>query len=88
LLFGLTASTYGVALLIDHRFPRWLGVLAIAGGAPTAIAGVVIAYTGFSPPGNGNEHVFGAVDLVDGYLGNLRLEAIDVLGGFSDENDR
>ena len=48
LLLGLTASTYGVALLIDHRFPRWLGALAIVGGAPTAIAGVVIGRTGFS----------------------------------------
>ncbi len=49
LLFGLAASLYGIALLIDRRFPRWLGAFAIAGGAPTAIAGVVIAYTGFSP---------------------------------------
>jgi hypothetical protein len=48
LLLGLTASIYGVALLIDRRFPRWIGALAIVGGAPTAIAGVVIAYTGFS----------------------------------------
>ncbi len=48
LLFGLTASIYGIALLIDRRFPRWLGGFAIAGGAPTAIAGIVIAYTGFS----------------------------------------
>jgi len=48
LLLGLTASTYGVALLIDRRFPRWLGVLAIVGGVPTAIAGVMIARTGFS----------------------------------------
>jgi hypothetical protein len=48
LLFGLTFSIVGIALLIDHRFPRWLGVFAIAGGVPTAIAGIVIAYTGFS----------------------------------------
>ncbi len=47
-LFGLTVSIYGTALCIDHRFPRWLGVLALAGGVPTAIAGVVIAHTGFS----------------------------------------
>jgi hypothetical protein len=37
-----------MALLIDRRFPKWLGILAIAGGVPTAIAGIVIAYTGFS----------------------------------------
>ena len=48
LLFGVTVSIYGIALLLDHRFPRWLGAFAIAGGAPTAIAGVVITYTGFS----------------------------------------
>jgi hypothetical protein len=48
LLFGLTVSIYGIALLTDPRFPKWLGILAIAGGAPTAIAGIVIAYTGFS----------------------------------------
>jgi len=48
LLSGLTFLIYGVALLIDARFPKWLGVLALAGGVPTAIAGIVIAYTGFS----------------------------------------
>lgn len=48
LLFGLTVVAYGIALLIDHQFPRWLGVLALVSGVPTAIAGIVIAYTGFS----------------------------------------
>jgi hypothetical protein len=48
LLFGLTVSLFGIALLVDRRFPRWLGVMAIGGGVPTAIAGIVIAYTGFS----------------------------------------
>ena len=48
LLFGLTAALYGVAILIDSRFPKWLGFIAIAGGIPTAISGVVMAYTGFS----------------------------------------
>jgi hypothetical protein len=48
LLFGLTASVYGIALLVDPRFPKWIGVVAIVGGVPTAIAGVVMAYTGFS----------------------------------------
>jgi hypothetical protein len=45
---GLTFSIYGVAILIDRRFPAWLGVVAILGGILTAFAGVVIAYTGFS----------------------------------------
>jgi hypothetical protein len=48
LLFGLTATVYGVALLIDRRFPKWIGLVAIVGGIPTAIAGVVMAHTGFS----------------------------------------
>jgi hypothetical protein len=48
LLFGVTVSMYGVALWLDARFPRWIALLAIAGGVPTAIAGVVIAYSGFS----------------------------------------
>ena len=48
LLFGLTATVYGIALLIDGRLPRWIAVVAIVGGVPTAIAGVVMAYTGFS----------------------------------------
>ena len=49
LLFGITAAIYGFAILIDsRRFPKWLGLVAIAGGVPTAISGVVIAYTGFS----------------------------------------
>jgi len=36
------------ALMRDPRFPKLLGATAIAGGVPTAIAGVVMAYTGFS----------------------------------------
>jgi hypothetical protein len=48
LLLGVTASIYGIAVLKDSRFPKWLGVPAIVGGVPTAIAGVAIAYTGFS----------------------------------------
>jgi hypothetical protein len=27
---------------------KWLGYLAIVGGVPTAIAGIIMAYTGFS----------------------------------------
>jgi len=48
LSLGLTATLYGVALLADRTHPRWLGGLAVIGGVPTMIAGVVIAYTGFS----------------------------------------
>jgi hypothetical protein len=48
LLLGITVAIYGIALLIDESFPKWLGYLAIVGGIPTAIAGIIIAYTGFS----------------------------------------
>jgi len=48
LVIGGTASVFGLALLGDDRFPRWTAVLALAGGVPTIIAGVVMAYTGFS----------------------------------------
>jgi hypothetical protein len=48
LLSGLTISIYGIALLRDPRFPKLSGATAIAGGVPTAIAGVVMAYSGFS----------------------------------------
>jgi len=48
LLFGLTLSTYGVALWTDSRFPKWLGLMALVGGIPTAAAGIEIAHSGFS----------------------------------------
>lgn len=48
LLSGLSMTVYGVALLVDHTYPQWLGGLAIVGGVPTTVAGVVLAYTGFS----------------------------------------
>ena len=48
LLFGLTVCVYGVAIISDRSFVTWTGWLAIIGGVPTAIGGVVIAYTGFS----------------------------------------
>jgi hypothetical protein len=48
LLLGLTVAIYGIALLIDRSFPKWLGYLAIIGGIPTAISALIMAYTGFS----------------------------------------
>ena len=50
LLFGLTAICYGMALLVDDTYPKWMGGLAIVGGVATTIAGVIMAYTGFSGP--------------------------------------
>ena len=48
LLLGITVTIYGVALVSDRSFPKWLGWLAILGGIPIAVAGIVFAYTGFS----------------------------------------
>jgi len=48
LFMGLTVTVYGVALLVDQTYPQWLGGLAIVGGIPVMVAGVVMAYTGFS----------------------------------------
>jgi hypothetical protein len=48
LLLGATATLYGVALLDDPTYPKWVGGLAIVGGAPTSLSGVVMAFSGFS----------------------------------------
>jgi hypothetical protein len=48
LLFGLTVTVYGVALLVDGTYPKWMSRLAIIGGMSITGAGVVMAYTGFS----------------------------------------
>ena len=48
LAWGLTTTMYGVALLGDERYPKWFAGVAIVGGVPTMVAGVVMAYTGFS----------------------------------------
>lgn len=48
LLLGLTVTVYGGVLLADHTYPKWIGRLAVVGGVPTVVAGVVMAYTGFS----------------------------------------
>jgi hypothetical protein len=48
LLFGLTTLLFGIALSVDGRFSRWLGVAAVAGGLLLAISGVATALQGFS----------------------------------------
>ena len=48
MLLGVTAALYGLAMLGDDSFPNWVAALAVLGGAATAVAGVVMAYTGFS----------------------------------------
>ena len=48
LLFGLTVCVYGIAMISHPGIANWMGWLAVIGGIPTAIGGVVITYTGFS----------------------------------------
>jgi hypothetical protein len=48
LSLGAAATLCGVTLLVDGAWPRWICGLAIIGGVATSIAGVAIAYTGFS----------------------------------------
>lgn len=48
LLFGMTVLVYGIALVVDARCPTWLGLLGVASGSLTAVAAVVMAYSGFS----------------------------------------
>jgi hypothetical protein len=48
LLFGLTVMAYGVALLRARIYPAWIGTFALVPGIGSAIAGILLAYTGFS----------------------------------------
>lgn len=48
LLFGLTMLIYGIAILGDRQFPRWLGAIAILAGTLNSMGGIVYAYSGFS----------------------------------------
>jgi hypothetical protein len=48
LLFGVTAMLYGMAMIDGLVYPKWVGGLAIAGGVPTTLSGVVMASSGFS----------------------------------------
>ena len=48
MLSGITAVVYSIALVVDGRFPKWLGALGIAGALALIVAGVAMAYTGFS----------------------------------------
>jgi hypothetical protein len=48
LSLGLTAMVYGGALFVDGAYPKWVSALAVVGGVPTALSGIVMAYAGFS----------------------------------------
>jgi Domain of unknown function (DUF4386) len=47
-LLGLTVSVYGIACLVDRRWPKWSGLVGILSGGLTLLAGVVTALMGFS----------------------------------------
>ncbi len=48
LLFGITVAVYGVAIIANPTYGRWVGFMALLGGLGTAAAGIAQAYTGFS----------------------------------------
>jgi hypothetical protein len=48
MLFGMTVVVYGMAFMVDRRFPKWLGALGLASGFALLGAGVLMAHTGFS----------------------------------------
>ena len=48
LLFGITVTVCGIALLVDRTYPQWLGRFAIVASVPFALSGIVMAFTGFS----------------------------------------
>ena len=49
LLLGLTITSYAIALLSSAAYPRWLGYVGLLGALGLIAAGVVQAYSGFSP---------------------------------------
>lgn len=48
LLFGATATLYGTAMWSRNLYPKWVAGLAVLGGAPTVLAGIIMAHSGFS----------------------------------------
>ena len=48
ILFGITVALYGITMWNSPNYARWVAILALVGGVPTALAGVLMAYSGFS----------------------------------------
>lgn len=46
--FGVTNILYGLAILTDDVYPRWLGWVAVIGGGASVLVGLNQAYTGLS----------------------------------------
>ncbi len=69
IVLGLAVTACGLALREDTE-PRWLGALALVGGVPTTVAGVVIAHRGFS----------GLAMTINTWAGSLLLAWMALLG--------
>jgi hypothetical protein len=48
MLQGVVALIFGVAIAKSTLLSRWIGAVGIFAGAATIVAGVVVAYVGFS----------------------------------------
>ena len=48
MVFGVTITVYGAAMWSRDLYPKWVAGIAVLGGIPTVLAGVIIAYSGFS----------------------------------------
>ena len=48
LLFGVTITVYGTAMWSRNQYPKWVSGIAVLGGVATVLAGIVMAYSGFS----------------------------------------
>ena len=46
--FGLTVLLYGIALMLSHLAPNWLGAFGALSGVATVISSVIQAHAGFS----------------------------------------
>jgi hypothetical protein len=48
LLFGVSVSLSGLAVVGSKEFPRWLGWVGMIGGVGSFVGGLLSAYSGFS----------------------------------------
>lgn len=51
-VFGATQGLFGITLLLSRSYPRWLGVVAVAGGAIGFVSGAWIWLSGETGVGN------------------------------------
>jgi hypothetical protein len=70
---GLVALMFGVAVVFSNRYPRWLGVLALGGGATSLIPGAAHYLAGTSTWSASLVYVSGALIAVWFFLMSARL---------------